>query len=66
MKALDEAETLVFNLAQGRAEDTFVELRSLLDDGLNRLEYLVEHGSEVTGTPTRFNDLDHMPRITAK
>ena len=60
VKALDEAETLVFNLAQGRAEDTFVELRSLLDDGLNRLEYLVEHGSEVTGTPTGFNDLDRV------
>ncbi|MDG2300960.1 MAG: replicative DNA helicase [Acidimicrobiales bacterium] len=60
VKALDEAETLVFNLAQGRAEDTFVELRSLLDDGLNRLEYLVEHGSEVTGTPTGFKDLDRV------
>ncbi len=60
VKALDEAETLVFNLAQGRSTDTFIELRSLLADGLDRLEYLTEHGNEVTGTPTGFKDLDRV------
>ena len=38
VKAIDEAETLVFNLAQGRASDTLAPIRDLLDANLDRLE----------------------------
>ncbi len=60
IKAIDGAETLVFNLSQGRAADTTAEIRDLLDANLDRLEQLYEQGDAITGTPTGFLDLDEL------
>ena len=58
VKAIDSAETMVFNLSQGRAADTLSPIRDLLDANLDRLEQLYEQGDSITGTPTGFVDLD--------
>ncbi len=60
VKAIDSAETMVFNLSQGRAADTMAEIRDLLDANLDRLEQLYEQGDSITGTPTGFLDLDEL------
>ncbi|MEM7285019.1 MAG: replicative DNA helicase [Actinomycetota bacterium] len=60
VKAIDSAETMVFNLSQGRAADTLSPIRDLLDDNLDRLEQLYEQGDSITGTPTGFVDLDEL------
>ena len=57
-KVVDEAENMMFQVAQGRASDTMGEIRDLLDATLDRLEFLYEHGDAITGTPTGFTDLD--------
>jgi replicative DNA helicase len=60
VKAIDSAETQVFNLSQGRAADTLAPIRDLLDANLDRLEQLYEQGDTITGTPTGFLDLDEL------
>ncbi|HJM28714.1 MAG: replicative DNA helicase [Acidimicrobiales bacterium] len=60
VKAVDEAESLVFNLAQGRDSSNYAALEELLDETLNLLEERVERGSTVTGTPTGFSELDRL------
>jgi replicative DNA helicase len=59
-KAVDEAETLMYNVAQGRVSDSLGEMRDLLDASLDRLEQLYERGDSITGTPTGFTDLDDL------
>ena len=59
-KAVDEAENMMFQVAQGRVADTMGEIRDLLDSTLDRLEHLYEQGEGITGTPTGFIDLDNL------
>ena len=58
IKAVDEAESLVFNLAQGRDSNNYAAIEDLLDETLNLLEERVERGNKVTGTATGFSELD--------
>jgi len=58
--ALDEAEALVFAVAQRRITDSLSPLRVLLERQLDRLEQLFERGEEITGVPTGFVDLDRL------
>ncbi len=60
VKAIDTAESMVFNLSQGRAADSMSPIRELLDANLDRLEQLYEQGDAITGTPTGFLDLDEL------
>lgn len=60
VKTIDTAESLVFNMAQGRNTDTLTEIQYLLNDNLDRLEQLYEQGDAITGTPTGFVDLDEL------
>ena len=60
VKAIDSAESMVFNLSQGRAADSMAPIRELLDANLDRLEQLYEQGDSITGTPTGFLDLDEL------
>jgi replicative DNA helicase len=60
VKAVDQAEHLVFEVAQGRASDTMADMRSLIEQSLDRLEMLYERGEGITGTPTGFVDLDEL------
>ncbi len=60
IKAVDEAESLVFNLAQGRDSNNYAAIEDLLDETLNLLEERVERGNKVTGTETGFSELDRI------
>ncbi len=56
--AVDEAEALVFDVAERRVTDSISALRDLLGPHLDHLEALFEHDEAVTGVPTGFIDLD--------
>ncbi|MYB27872.1 MAG: replicative DNA helicase [Acidimicrobiaceae bacterium] len=59
-KAVDWAENLMYQVAQGQVGDNTVQLSELLDDTLDRLEELYEHGGTITGTATGYKDLDKL------
>jgi replicative DNA helicase len=59
-KALDRAESLVYEVNEKRVTDSTRELSSLLSETLDRIEHLHERGEAITGTPTGFIDLDRM------
>ena len=59
-KAVDFAENLMYQVAQGQVGDNTVQLSELLDGTLDRLEELYEHGGSITGTATGFTDLDKL------
>ena len=56
--AVDEAEALVFDVAQRRVTDSVSPLRELLSQHLDHLEALYERNETITGIPTGFTDLD--------
>ncbi len=60
IKAVDHAESLVFQVAQHRVTDSMAEIRDLLDANLDRLEQLYERGAGITGLPTGFVSLDEV------
>ena len=57
-KAVDLAESMVFQVAQRRVTDSTAAIRDLLGGTLDRLEQLYERGDALTGVPTGFIDLD--------
>lgn len=56
--AVDQAESMMFEIAQRRQTDTLVQLRKLLSESLDTLEALYDRGESITGVPTGFTDLD--------
>lgn len=56
--AVDEAESMVFAVAERRVVDSLKPLRSLLEESLDRLERLFERDQAITGVPTGYVDLD--------
>jgi replicative DNA helicase len=59
-KALDEAESKVFGIAEHRVTDSTKPITDLLHGAMNDLEAAYERGSSITGTPTGYNDLDEL------
>jgi len=59
-KAVDWAENLMYQVAQGQVGDNTVKLSELLDGTLDRLEELYERGGTITGTATGYKDLDKL------
>ncbi len=59
-KALDEAETKVFEVAEDRVVDSTRPLGDLLPVAMDRLQETFERGDTITGTATGFNDLDEI------
>ena len=59
-KAVDWAESLMYQVAQGQVGDNTVQLSELLDGTLDRLEELYERGGTITGTATGYKDLDKL------
>jgi replicative DNA helicase len=59
-KTVDQAETMVFEVAQRRATDTLAPLSDLLGTNLDHLEDVVSRGESITGMPTGFLDLDDL------
>ncbi|NNE73219.1 MAG: replicative DNA helicase [Acidimicrobiales bacterium] len=60
IKAIDDAETRIYNVAQGRVKDTLAPISDLLDASLDHIEAIYERGEAITGTPTGFTDLDDL------
>ena len=58
VKAVDEAENLVFQIGQGRVTDSMVQMRDLVNVSLDRMEELYERGDAITGTTSGYEDLD--------
>jgi replicative DNA helicase len=56
--AIDDAESMMFEVAQRRVTDSMADLRSLLGTSLDRLAALYDRGDAITGTPTGYHDLD--------
>ena len=60
-KALDEAETKVFEVAEQRVKMTTVRsISDLLPLAMDRLQETYDRGDVITGTATGFNDLDEL------
>jgi replicative DNA helicase len=59
-KALDEAETKVFEVAERRVTDTTRQLSNLLAFTMDQLQETFERGSTITGVPTGYHDLDEL------
>ncbi len=56
--AIDQAEAMVFEVAQRRSVDSIVSLHDLLGRSLDRLEELYDQRLRITGVPTGYTDLD--------
>ena len=59
-KALDRAESMVFDVNQRRVTDTTAKIEDLLGLNLDRLEQLYGRGDAITGVPTGYVDLDEL------
>ena len=59
-KVVDQAESLVFDVAQRRVTDSMAPIRDLLAEHLDRLEALYDRGDAITGVPTGYHDLDDL------
>ncbi len=59
-EVLDQAEQLIFELAQGRLGRNYAPLEVILRDTFEEIEKLYNHKGEVVGVPTGFKKLDEM------
>jgi replicative DNA helicase len=57
-KAVDQAESMVFQVAERKVTDTLAPMHDLMEGSLDRLEALYERGDSITGVATGFHDLD--------
>jgi replicative DNA helicase len=57
---VQRAEDLIYDLTQKRTRGDFVGTEALVMTSMERLVAASEHGSEVTGLPTGFDDLDRL------
>jgi replicative DNA helicase len=57
-KALDRAESMVYDVNQRRVTDSTLKIEELLGLNLDRLEQLYGRGDAITGVPTGYVDLD--------
>jgi replicative DNA helicase len=57
-KALDRAESLIYEVNEKRVTDSTKKLSEMLSENLDHLEKLYERGDAITGTPTGYLDLD--------
>jgi replicative DNA helicase len=59
-KAVDHAESMMFEISQHRVTDSMSKLHDLLDQTLDSLEALYERDEGITGTPTGYLDFDEL------
>jgi replicative DNA helicase len=59
-KALDRAESMVYDVNQRRVTDSTSKIEDLLGLNLDRLEQLYGRGDSITGVPTGYVDLDEL------
>ncbi len=59
-QAMDESETLMFNLSQAKAPLRFVKLKDAMMETMDFIERAQDSGASVTGTSTGFSELDRI------
>ena len=59
-KALDEAESKVFQIAEQRVVDSTRPLDELLAQAMDDLQATFDRGDSITGVPTGYTDLDEL------
>jgi replicative DNA helicase len=59
-RAVDVAESLVYQVAQGRVSEDYLSLREVLTGTLEAIERLHDEHRELTGVPTGFAELDRL------
>ncbi len=57
---VDQAEQMVFDLAQHRIRGSFDHVEVLVRESFEQITKMYESGGEMTGTPTGFRDVDQM------
>jgi replicative DNA helicase len=57
-QALDTAEGVIFNIAEGRITQDFVALKDILKTTWDQIELIHKDQSVLSGVPSGFNDLD--------
>lgn len=60
IKALDEAETKIFNVAEQRVTDSTRTIEELLPEVMDHLQETYDRGDIITGVPTGYQDLDEL------
>jgi replicative DNA helicase len=60
VKALDEAETKIFNVAEQRVTDSTRTIEELLPEVMDHLQETYDRGDIITGVPTGYQDLDEL------
>jgi replicative DNA helicase len=58
--ALDDAESTMFAVTQRRVTDSMVPAADVMEDNLDWMEAICEHGGIPTGIPSGFHDLDEL------
>jgi replicative DNA helicase len=59
-EAIDQAESMIFKIADRRGADTVRSIYELLGESMDLLETLYDRSSAITGVPTGFHDLDRL------
>jgi replicative DNA helicase len=59
-KAIDEAESKVFQIAEQRVTDSTRQLDELLSEAMDRLQETFDRGDTITGVATGYHDLDEL------
>lgn len=59
-ETLDNAEKLIFNIAQQKTSSDLVSVKDLVLTSYEQISYRYEHRGELTGVPTGFYDFDNM------
>jgi replicative DNA helicase len=57
---LDMAEETIFSISQGRSHQGYVQLKDVLVETMEKLEYLASNRGEVIGLPSGLSDLDSL------
>ena len=59
-EAVDRAQAEVFRVSEDRNGDDYVPVADLLEATLTEIEAVSRHGTDLTGVPTGFTDLDSL------
>jgi len=57
-EVVDQAEQIIFGVSQQRITHDVRPIRDVVQDYLNRVDYLYQHRGETIGVPTGFHNLD--------
>lgn len=57
---MDYAEKRIFDLAEDKIGQGFVQVKDLVKDGFKKIEQLYENKGQLTGLATGFTDFDHL------